>query len=69
MPVAVTFSPEKDAERWTRSFDGKVFSSVQSRGTGKNSHLLVERLGIFSVALALIAEADRLFLILEAGRS
>jgi len=63
VPVTVTFSPEKGAERWTRSFDGKVFSSVQSCGTGKDRHLLVERFGIASFALALVVEGDRLFLI------
>ncbi len=63
VPVTVTFSPESSAERWTRSFDGKVFSSVQSCGTGKDQHLLVERFGIVSVALALVVESSRLFLI------
>ncbi len=32
--VTVTLSPEEGAERWTRSFDNMVFSSVQSCGTG-----------------------------------
>ena len=63
VPVTVTFSPEAGAERWTRDFGGKVFSSVQSCGTGKDEYLLAERFGIASFALALVAEGDRLILI------
>jgi len=63
LPVAVTFSPEDGAERWTRSFGGRPFSSVQACGTGKDQHLLVERFGIVSVGLALVVEGDRLLLI------
>nr|WP_276583465.1 SDR family oxidoreductase [Pseudomonas sp. RIT-PI-S] len=63
VPVTVTFSPEAGVERWTRSFDGKRFTSVQSAGTGKNEHLLIERFGIASFALALVIEGDRLYLV------
>ncbi len=63
VPVTVTFSPEDGAERWTRSFDGKVFSSVQSVGAGKDQYLLVERFGIAAFGLALVVEDGRLFLI------
>jgi hypothetical protein len=63
VPVTVTFSPEDGAERWTRNFGGKTFSSVQACGTGRNEHLLVERFGILSFALALVIEGDRLQLI------
>jgi hypothetical protein len=62
VPVTVDFSPEGDAERWVRSFGSKRFSSVQSAGTGKNEHLLVERFGPASFALALVVEADQLIL-------
>ena len=58
--VTVKFTPEKGAERWVRSFDGKSFSSVQSAGVGRNEYLLVERFGIASFAMALVAEGDRL---------
>ena len=61
--VTVTLSPEKGAERWTRSFDNKVFSSVQSCGIGKNQYLLVERFGMASFALALVVEDGRLSLV------
>jgi hypothetical protein len=61
--VSVTLAPEKGAERWTRNFGGKTFTSVQSCGVGGNQHLLVERFGAISVALALVVEGERLFLI------
>lgn len=63
VPVSVTFTPEGDGERWTRNFGGKIFSSHQRRGSGKNDYLLMERFGLISVALALVIEGDRLLLI------
>lgn len=63
VPVSVTFSPEGGAERWTRTFDGKDFASVQSSGKGRDAHLLRERFGIASFALALVLEDNRLYLV------
>jgi hypothetical protein len=63
VPVTVSFSMEKGAERWVRTFAGKSFSSVQSVGCGKDQHCLVERFGAASFALALVAEGDRLLLV------
>jgi hypothetical protein len=63
VPVSVTLTPEDDGERWTRNFGGKIFSSHQRRGRGKDDYLLVERFGLISVALALVIEVNRLFLI------
>lgn len=63
VPVAVTLSPESGGERWIRNFGGKIFSSLQSAGSGRNDYLLVERFGLISVALALVVEQDRLMLI------
>jgi hypothetical protein len=62
-PVSVAVSRERGGERWTRDFDGAVFSSFQSRGTGKNEYLLMERFGKIEVALALVVEDESLFLI------
>jgi hypothetical protein len=62
-PVRGAFSPENEAERWTRSFADKTFSSRQSCGSGKDEYLLVERFGAFSVALALVLDGGRLYLI------
>lgn len=61
--VTVTFSPEEGTERWTRTFGGKAFSSVQMCGTRRNQYLLVERFGLVSCALALVVDAGRLFFI------
>ena len=63
VPVTVTLSPEGDGERWTRDFAGERFSSLQTQGTGRNDCLLVERFGLVAVALALVVEQDRLFLV------
>jgi hypothetical protein len=63
VPVKVTLSPTTSGELWTRNFAGKVFSSLQLRGTAKNDYLLVEKFGIFCVALALVVEGNQLFLV------
>lgn len=63
VPVSVTFTPEGDAERWTRDFGGRVFASVQAPGTGRDQHLLVERFGPIAVALALVLDGGRLRLV------
>lgn len=63
IPVAVTLAPVPGGERWTRDFGGHVFSSFQSCGSGRSDGLLLERFGIITVALALVVDNDRLFLI------
>jgi hypothetical protein len=63
VPVTVRFAPERDGERWTRSFGGRVFSSVHVSGTGKDQYLLVERFGIAAFALALVIDGGRLFFV------
>jgi hypothetical protein len=63
VPVSVVLSPERGGELCTRNFGGKTFSSFQDRGTGKNDYFLMERFGIVNVALALVVDADRLYLI------
>lgn len=63
VPVTVTFTPEDGAERWTRTFAGATFSSVHRSGTGREAHLLVERFGMASVALALVVDGDGLSLV------
>ena len=62
-PVTVAFAPEKDGERWTRKFAGWTFTSTQSRGSARDEYLLVERFGAISVALALVLDGGRLYLI------
>jgi hypothetical protein len=63
VPVSVTLSPENGGERWTRTFGTRRFESVQTAGKGGNSHLLLERFGAISVALALVSDAGRLYLV------
>lgn len=61
--VRVTQEPDQGGELWTRDFGGQVFRSHQACGTDKDSHLLVERFGVVRVALALVADAERLLLV------
>lgn len=63
VPVTVTFSPENGGELWTRTFGNRRFSSFQAPGKGRSRHLLVERFGIATFALALVVENGRLTLI------
>ena len=63
IPVSVEMACQGGGELWTRNFDGKTFSSFQSAGKGRSQHLLDERFGLITVALALVVEADQLFLI------
>ncbi len=63
MAVTVDLVPEGATERWTRTFDGRRFSSVQSSGRGRDRHLLVERFGGIAVAIALVVDAGRLLLV------
>lgn len=63
VPLTVSFTPDSDAERWTRRFGDVCFTSTQSPGSGRDQHLLVERFGPISVALALVLDGERLLLI------
>ena len=56
-------SREAGGERWTRTFAGRRFSSLQTEGHGRNEALLVERFGAVSVALAVVVEGGRLQLV------
>ena len=63
VPIIVTLTSEGQGERWTRDFGGQIFTSHQSPGTGRNAHLMVERFGLISVAIAMVVEGDRLVLV------
>lgn len=63
IPVTVTFTPDGNGEKWTRTFGRQSFNSWQRCGNGRNTHLLVERFGIVEVALALVVDGDRLNLV------
>ena len=63
VPVRVSRVTYHRGERWTRSFGGKRFSSIQTLGRGREDALLIERFGPISIALALVKEGDRLFFV------
>ncbi|WMJ69995.1 SDR family oxidoreductase [Stenotrophomonas sp. 24(2023)] len=63
IPVSVAFDAEAGGERWTRTFAGRRFSSLQTEGQGRNEALLVERFGAVAVALALVVQNGRLQLV------
>jgi hypothetical protein len=63
IPVRAQFDPAGDGEKWMRTFGNRSFHSVQKQGFGKNGHLLMERFGPVEVALALVVQDDRLYLI------
>lgn len=63
IPVSVTLAPHQAGELWTRNFDGRIFSSVQSLGSGRNQYLLVESFGWVAFGLALVKQGDRLHFI------
>lgn len=63
VPLRVSLTPDGTGERWTRDFGGKRFASVLRPGTGRNEYLLLERFGIVEIALALVVEDGRLYLV------
>lgn len=63
VPVRVKLACEPAGERWTRDFGGRTFSSFQRPGTERNQYLLLEQFGIVTVALALVVEDARLYLV------
>ena len=63
VPVRVSRASSNGVECWTRSFNGKQFSSTQTLGRGREDNLLIERFGPISVALALVKDGGRLFFI------
>jgi hypothetical protein len=70
IPVCVQFeaSPKDDAvtgEIWCRTFGGDAFSSRQFAGSGRSEHLLCERFGALTFAMALVVADERLSLILR----
>jgi Domain of unknown function (DUF4166)/Saccharopine dehydrogenase NADP binding domain len=55
-PLRVSFERRGVSETWRRHFGTRSFASLQKAGFGRCEHLLVERFGPFSVALALVVE-------------
>lgn len=65
IPVKVRFDADGDGETWTRTFGTHSFSSHQSAGKGRSEHLMCERFGPLTFAMALVTEKDRLALVLR----
>ncbi len=62
VPVSVQFTPSDGQETWHRTFGNVSFQSVQWRGSGRHEHLLMERFGAITVALALVVKGKKLHL-------
>ncbi|HMB46750.1 MAG TPA: DUF4166 domain-containing protein, partial [Afifellaceae bacterium] len=61
--LKVCLSSDGQRELWQRNFDGQRFESEQFAGHGRNEGLLMERFGLMTFGLGLIAEDDRLRLV------
>jgi hypothetical protein len=64
-PVRVEFSASDGEEIWTRNFGSERFASRQFAGRGRSDGLLCERFGPFTFAMALVADGERLRLVLR----
>jgi hypothetical protein len=64
-PVSVRFDIKNGEEIWVRTFGCKSFCSRQFAGLGKQEHLLCERFGLLTFAMALVLAEDRLSLVLR----
>jgi uncharacterized protein DUF4166/saccharopine dehydrogenase-like protein len=67
-PLSVSFARRGATEIWRRHFGTRSFASVQKAGLGRWEHLLVERFGPFSVALALVVENGTLLFVSRSWR-
>jgi hypothetical protein len=60
IPVDVTMHSTAERECWTRDFAGHEFSSVMTPGDGRFAHLVCERFGPVTFAMALVPDNGRL---------
>jgi len=65
VPVKVRFALRDGREFWRREFADRALSSTQEEGRGRFERLLCERFGPFAFGIALVAEADRLRLVVR----
>lgn len=65
VPVKVRFVTDGQGETWIREFGAHSFSSRQFAGRGRSERLLAERFGPLTFAMALVAEENRLSLVLR----
>jgi hypothetical protein len=65
IPVRMQFDASGGIETWSRKFGGDAFASRQFAGDGRSAHLLCERFGALTFAMALVVADQRLSLILR----
>ncbi|MGH6960606.1 MAG: DUF4166 domain-containing protein [Dongiaceae bacterium] len=65
VPARLEFERRGNEEIWRRTFAGRSFASVQSVGSGRFDHLIVERFGPFAFGVAAVLADDRLQLVLR----
>jgi hypothetical protein len=65
VPVEVAFRLKDGRELWQRNFAGRRFASTQEEGQGRNARLMCERFGVFNFAMALVAEGERMRLVMR----
>jgi hypothetical protein len=63
--VSVRFERRVNAERWTRTFGGKAFDSLQEPGQGRSVRLVVEHFGPLAVAMAPTTRDGRMSLVIR----
>ena len=64
-PLTVTLTPKKNGELWQRNFNGTIFRSRFTHGTGRNAGLAIESFGAISIAINLSYDNGRLYFIPE----
>jgi len=69
VPVTVTLAPRGAGEEWRRDFAGRRFASTQSAGRGRFAHLVCERFGPVTVALAPVVDGGRLRIVVRGWRA
>lgn len=65
VPVTVTFERTDSQEKWTRNFDGQIFSSRLFEGSNRFAGLLCERFGPFVFAMAPVIDEQRMSLVVR----
>jgi hypothetical protein len=70
IPIRVRFDASRadkmpSGEIWSRKFGGQAFSSRQFAGSGRSEHLLCERFGPLTFAMAVVVADQRLSLVLR----
>lgn len=68
IPVDVLITKTQGREIWRRTFGGRSFSSVLSKGTGHADMLLTERFGPFTFQITLLVDDEKLRYIIRSWK-